>query len=154
MANETVKPLVASSKPVGQMSKEERARRYKELRERMGASRLKVVGKPGIHYFWGPHEDSGEMARLDMIGYSIVREPNAEQVLEGKVDPQIKAAGLRQDGTYVIGDVMLMQCPEELYEMILLDSEQRHQEMVQGAVTDFLVSAEQNGAPVIEVNKR
>lgn len=156
MSEQKQTPAVASSsvpKSLQSMTKEERAKRFAELRRRLGRSKLFVEGEEGIHYFWAPADDETEMARLDYVGYSLVKESNAKEVLAGKVEPKIKAAGLRADGTYKQGDVILMQCPQELYEFIMLDNEQRHQEMALGANADFLTSAEEKGVPIIEVNK-
>jgi hypothetical protein len=142
-----------SAVPSATLTAEERLKRYNELRSRLGRSRLEVVGLPGIHYFWGPRGDSNELDRLDLLGYKIVREPNAEAVLAGKAQPKIKAAGLRQDGTYVLGDVMLLECDEEIYEFLMLDNEQRSNSQVQAAKDNFLFEAEKVGAPTFEVDK-
>lgn len=130
-----------------------RKKRYAELRERLGKSKLEVIGLPGIHYFWALN-DSSEMARLDIQGYRIVREPNAEAVLAGKATPKVKASGLRQDGTYVVGDVILTEVEEEVYEFIQLDIAERHEQLVEGGKADFIMEAEKKGIPTFETTGR
>jgi hypothetical protein len=145
--------MIASSKPLGSLSKEERRARYAKYRAAAAKSRFEVKGPEGIHYFWAPKDDSSEMTRLDIIGYTIVREPKAAEVLAGKAEPVISASGLRQDGTYVIGDVILAQCPLETYEFALLDIEERHEAMLRAAKDNFLIEAEKSGVPTFEFSK-
>jgi hypothetical protein len=142
-----------SAVPSAQLTAEQRARRFEELRQRLGKPRLEVKGKPGRHYFWGPRGDSNELDRLDLAGYSIVREPNVKEVLAGRAKPQIQASGLREDGTYVLGDVMLLDCDEEVYEFILLENEQRSNSLQQSAKDNFTFEAEKQGVPTFEVDK-
>ena len=144
---------VESAKPIGTLSQEEKAKRYAELRARMGESKFKVVGKPGIHYFWAAKEDSNEMVRLELIGYSVVKEPNAADVLAGKKKPEIAAAGLRQDGTYSIGDVILTQCDQDVYDFCMLENEQKSEDAVRAAKESFKVEAEKSGVPTFEFSK-
>lgn len=139
--------------PTATLTAEERKRRYEELRSRLGRSRLEVKGEPGIHYFWAPKGDSNELDRLDLLGYTIVRCPNAEAVLAGKEEPKIKAAGLKSDGTYQLGDVILYQCPMEVYEYLMLDNEEKAAGLVRSAKDNFLIEAEKVGAPTFEVDK-
>lgn len=146
-----IQPL--SAQPSAALTEEQRQRRYSELRERMGKSRLEVVGKKGRHYFWGPRGDSNELDRLDLLGYKIVREPNVKDVLAGKAEPQIRAAGLREDGTYVLGDVILLECDEEVYEFLLLESEQKSNSQQAAAKDNFQFEAEKSGVPTFEVDK-
>jgi hypothetical protein len=71
----------------------------------------------------------------------------------GKAKPQIKAAGLREDGTYVLGDVILLDCDEETYEFLLMESEQRSNAQQSSAKDNFAFEAEKQGVPVFEVDK-
>jgi hypothetical protein len=146
-----IEPVSAQSSAA--LTEEQRQRRYSELRERMGRSRLEVSGKPGRHYFWASRGDSNELDRLDLLGYKIVREPNAKEILAGKAEPQIKAAGLREDGTYVLGDVILLDCDEEVYEFLLLESEQKSNSQQEAAKGNFVFEAEKQGVPTFEVDK-
>jgi hypothetical protein len=135
------------------LTEEQRRERYKELRSRIGRPRLEVVGDPTKHYFWGPRGDSNELDRLDLIGYRIVREPNVKNVLEGKAQPRVKAAGLREDGTYVLGDVILLECDMEVYEFLILENEQKSSLNQQAAKDNFVFESEKQGVPVFEVDK-
>jgi hypothetical protein len=144
---------VVSSPAVGHVDEVSKRARYEALRQKLGASRLTVVGHPGRHYFWGPLEDRNEQARLDSIGYTIVREPDAAAVLAGKAQPKIKANGLREDGTYCLGDVILMECSEETYEFIMLHNSERHEQMALGAQRDFRTEAERLAVPVFDKQK-
>jgi hypothetical protein len=142
-----------SAVPTARLTAEQRSRRYEELRKRLGKPRLEVVGDPSKHYFWAPRGDSNELDRLDLLGYSIVREPNAEAVLANAAQPKIRAAGLKIDGTYVLGDVILTECDIELYEFLLLESEQKSNNIQQSARDNFTFEAEKSGVPTFEVDK-
>jgi phage portal protein BeeE len=161
MATDIQQPLegskeikVQSSQTVGTpLTAAARKKRYNELRARLGESKLKVVGEKGKHYFFADKNDNGEMIRLESVGYAIVREPNAKKVLAGEMKPKIQASGLREDGTYVIGDVMLMECSDELYEFMQLDIEERHAALINSATEDFRSEAAKTGVPTFDVDK-
>jgi hypothetical protein len=142
-----------SAKPAAQLTAEERERRYKDLRQRMGKPRLEVRGEPGIHYLWASRSDANELDRLDLVGYTIVRCENAKEVLAGKAKPKIEAGGLREDGTYIQGDVFLMQVDEEIYEFIMLENERKSNNQQSSAKENFIYEAEQKGVPSFEVDK-
>jgi hypothetical protein len=146
-----VEPI--SAVPSATLTAEARNRRYAELRERIGRPRLEVHGITGRHYFWAPRGDSNELDRLDLLGYRIVRESNVKEVLTGKAEPKVKAAGLREDGTYVLGDVILVDCDQEVYEFLMMDAEQRSNQQQSSAKDNFTYEAEKSGVPVFEVDK-
>jgi hypothetical protein len=126
--------------------------RYEELRKKLGRSKLQVEGKPELHYFWADNvRDQGEVIRLTSIGYFIVREPKVVEVMAGKAKAEIVANGLKEDGTYVIGDVILMACPLEVYEFLELDVVQRHEDLARSAVETFEQEAQQQGTPTFRV---
>ena len=153
MSTSTV--TVASAKPLSQLSVEEKKKRWKELsRTARYADQTSVHGEPHMHYFWANKTDEPELIRLQTLGYTFVKEPNPADVLAGKAKAKITAAGLKEDGTYVRGDVILMQVPQEDYEFFLLDIEQRHEENMLSVKTEFLDSAAQAGAPTFEVSKK
>jgi hypothetical protein len=114
---------------------------------------LEVTGDPNLHYFWAPRGDSNELDRLDLIGYTVVRETNAKDVLAGKAQSKVKAAGLREDGTFVLGDVILMSCPMETYEFMMLENEEKSRALQMSAKDNFQFEAEKAGVPVFEVDK-
>lgn len=130
-----------------------RRKRYKELRARLGKSRLEVAGKKGRHYFWADRNDSKEMTNLELAGYSIVREPKPKEVLAGTSPAVIRANGLKSDGTYILGDVILMDCDMEVYEFILLSNEEKSRDQLQSAKDNFLIEAEREGVPTFEVDR-
>ena len=146
-----IEPISAT--PTAVLDAEARKKRYQDLRQRMGKSRLEVQGLPGRHYLWAHRGDSNELDRLDLLGFVITREPNVKDVLAGKTKPRIKAGGLREDGTYVQGDVILVDCPEEVYEFITLENEERANGLVSSAKDNFVFESEKQGVPTFEVDK-
>lgn len=156
MSTEVTHPTisVASAKPLLLLSPEEKKRRWREMSAKARfADQTLVIGLPEVHYFWANNTDDSELIRLQSMGYTIVKEPQPQEVLSGKVKPKITAAGLKEDGTYVRGDVILMQVPQEDYEFFLLDIEQRHEEGMNSVKTEFLDSAAQQGVPTFEIDR-
>jgi hypothetical protein len=150
MLQEKERIQIASAKPLSMLNTDEKRIRYAQLRRKMGRSRLQVDGDPNIHYFWAGLEDRHEMARLEGLGYTLVREPNAAEILAGNGTPKISANGLQADGTYVVGDVVLMQVDRETYEFIELANSERHDELASGAQRDFRAEAEKLAVPVFD----
>ncbi len=156
MSTTTVQPTVAvaSAKALKDMTVEEKKRRYLELRAKSRYADQSIVkGLPETHYFWAAKDDEPELIRLQSLGYTITREPDPQGVRSGKVKPKIIAAGLKEDGTYVRGDLILTQVPQEDYEFFLLDIEQRHEEGMRAVQTEFRDEAERQGAPTFEVSR-
>lgn len=146
---------VQSAKPLAKLSVEEKKERYRKLSQRARfADQSLVKGETHMHYFWANKFDDPELIRLEGLGYTIVKEPNVKEVLAGKAKAKIQAAGLKEDGTYVRGDLILMQIPQEDYEFFLLDIEQRHEEGMASVKTEFMDAAAQAGAPTFEVTGR
>lgn len=141
---------IVSSIPLEKLNREEKRKRYELLRSKMNRSRLAVEGDRNMHYFWAGFGDRNEMARLEGLGYSLVREPNARAVMNGEVKAKITANGLKEDGTYVVGDVILTQCSLETYEFLMLANSERHEELASGAQRDFRSEAEQLAVPVFD----
>jgi len=154
MTDPAIVPNVISAKPLAGLTTAERKKRFDELRQRLGSSRLEVKGKPELHYFWAHKSDDAELIRLQgSYDYFIVKEPNAKEVLAGKVKPEITASGLKLDGTYQIGDVILTACPIENYEFQLLNDDEKREQMKQAAKDTFRVEAEQQGIPTFEFDQ-
>ena len=147
-----IRPISAEPS-ASQLTVAARKKRYDELRQRMGRSRLAVDGVKGRHYLWAFKSDSNEMDKLDYLGYRIVREPNAKDVLVGKAEPKVRANGLREDGTYVLGDVILVDCDQEVYEFLMLDNEEKSNNQLKAAKDNFIFEAEKKGVPTFEVDK-
>lgn len=152
MSEPTVTILTEEQK--ARLTLEQKKERYRTLRAKLGKSRLLVSGVKGIHYLWADAGDKNEMARLDSIGYAVVREPNAKEVMAGKATAKIQANGLREDGTYQLGDVILVQCSDETYEFVQLDVHDRYEELRDGATRDFINEAERNAVPTFETSGR
>jgi hypothetical protein len=156
MTEPTKSPLVGTTeaalpKPLANMSREERKQRYQQFKKKLGRSRLEIKGaNPNLHYFWAPKDDDVEMVRLDYLGYHIVRCDNAKEILAGKAESKLQAAGLREDGTYTIGDVILMACPLEVYEFHMMDVEERSEAQIAAPIEQFRTAATQSGIPVFE----
>jgi hypothetical protein len=131
------------------MSKEERVKRYAELRGRMGRSKIAVTAPEGIHPFWASKDNEYEMARLDWLGFKIVRED-----MTGSKPKRFDAAGLRSDGTYVLGDVILMEIDSETYALQKEIELDQFQEMQDGIPREFASKASEAKAPVFEVNDK
>lgn len=148
------KPVLTNAPTLGQLTPAQRKQRYAQLRERMGKSKLKVEGEPGLHYFWAHKSDDAQIIEFESKEYWIVKEPNAKEVLAGKAKPKIVASGLREDGTYIVGDVILMACKLEVYEFLMLDQDEQMEQMKRAAVDDFRTEAESVGAPVFETTPK
>lgn len=147
----TPTPQAEKRTPLDKMSREERKQRYAQYQKKLGRSKLEVHGDPNIHYFWADKNDDGELVRLDFLEYFIVKEPKAKEVLAGTATPKVRAAGLREDGTYIIGDVILMGCPMEIYEFHMMDVEERSEAQIAASVEQFKSSAQQRGIPTFDV---
>lgn len=148
--------VVASQKSLRDMTSEEKVKRYRELRGklRQASDQSSVQGEPNVHYFWANKFNEPELLRLQGLGYTIIQEPKAAEVLASKAKPKIQAAGLKPDGTYTRGDVILMQIPQEEYDFFLLDIEQRHEEHMNNIVSEFQDEAEKVGAPTFTVDRK
>lgn len=145
---------VTSNKPIGVLTPDQRKKRVDDLRSRMGRSRLEVEGDPAMHYFWAPKDDSGELIRLEILGYRIVREPSPKEVLAGKVTPKIRANGLREDGTYIIGDTILTEVEKDVYEILMEEPTRLNDAMKAAATEDFKNEAAKQGVPTFETGRR
>lgn len=129
------------------LTPEEKSKRYAELRARMQVSKLTVKPPAGFTPYWARKDDTAEMARLDYLGFRIVKE------VEGKPN-RYTAQGRRADGTYVMGDVILMEIPTEDYQFYLQENSARAAQMSQAAKEKFLEDAEKSGAPTFVVKRK
>ena len=138
---------VKSAPTLGELKPDERKKRYDELRKAMRRSKIEVQGEVGKHYVWGDKTDDQELIRFDTLGYKIVREADPKH-------PKIKAAGLKEDGTYQIGDVILLECSQEVYEFLMLEMENEANSLVLNAKANFWAEAEAHGSPTFEVDEK
>lgn len=138
----TAKAPPVAPAPARQLSDEEKRTRYAELRQRIGRSRLKVDCPPGKTAYWARKEDAAELSRLEWLGFEIVHDnPTA---------PQYKASGLKADGTYCLGDVVLMSIDTDLYQMLLEENERKSHEAKSLAKDNFLERAAEAEVPTFE----
>lgn len=128
---------------LSEMSPEDRAKKYQEIRRRMSESRIAVRGQSHLKYYWARKDDTNELSRLEWIGYEIVREPDI-------LHPRISATGLKQDGTYVLGDVILMQIDKEISEFLDRENAKRAKDMAEGVKMTFATEAAKEGVPAFE----
>lgn len=135
---------VTSAPPAAKgLTPEERRQRYAELRARMGRSMTETTPPAGKAGYWARKDDVNEMGRLEYIGFTIVRDnPKA---------PVWKANGLKEDGTYIVGDVILMEIDADLYEFLLQENVERGRQMIEGAGESFKQEAERQGVPSFDV---
>lgn len=122
-------------------------KRHEELRARMAKSKLTVEAPAGYTAYWARKDDTAEMARLDYLGFRVVKE------VPGK-PPRYKAQGYREDCTYVMGDVILMEIRSEDYSFYRNENALRSASMSQAAQQKFREEAEKVGAPTFKVNRK
>lgn len=149
MANdhEQLKPQVTSAPPARkQLSEEERKALYAKLRDRMRKSRLEILHPQlGRSYYWARSKDETELSRLDMLGFRVVKsDPKT---------PKPVANGLHEDGTYQLGDVILMDIDSEIYEYYLQDNIARADALIHSSQESFREEAERQGVPTFEVSQ-
>lgn len=135
---------VESAPAKEELTAERRAELKRKLRERMSKSKLDAKGPEGWTGYWARKEDTAELARLDYLGFRIVRESK---------DRRWKAQGAREDGTYVMGDVILMEIRTEEYEIMMEEISDRSRNQSTAAKQTFIDSAEGVGAPTFKINR-
>jgi hypothetical protein len=136
---------VQSAKPISKLSDEERRQRYAELRERMGRSRLEVSGRPGKHYLWADINHREQIALLEALEYTTA-------IVDPK-HPDITAAGMREDGTFVVGDCILMEVDSDIFDFIMLDNDEKARSLIYDAKDQFKQKAREVGSPTFEFDK-
>lgn len=137
-----------SSVQAEQIEKERKAKLAKDLRARMSRSKLEVTAPKGWTAYWARKDDDAELGRLDYLGFRIVKESS---------DPtkqRYKAQGRRADGTYVMGDIILMEIPTEEWDMYQSMNDERAKGMPQAAKDRFREDAEKQGAPTFNINRK
>ena len=132
----------APSKP---LSPEEKRQRLADLRQRMGRSQLETTPPAGKVGYWAPKDDTHELGRLRYLGGAIVHD-NPEK-------PVWVANGHQLDGTYIIGDVILLEFDAEVYALIQEEYVLRHEQMVTNTRAVFTGQAEGQGVPAFDVGE-
>jgi hypothetical protein len=140
-------PITPASAPPAKtaLTLEERRQRYVDLRARMGRSMTEVTPPAGKAGYWARKDDANEMGRLEYIGFIIVHDDPKQ--------PIWKANGAKEDGTYIIGDVILMEIDAETYEFLLNENVERGRQMIEGASESFKSEAARQGVPTFDVSK-
>jgi hypothetical protein len=147
MPTEVMKPLIVSAPEMTTRSLVEKKAFYAKMKERMKNSPLKILTFPaGWHPYWARKNDESETARLDMLGFRVVRELD-------KTKPRYKANGLKEDGTYQMGDVILMECPEDEYQFYRDENAEKARQLADGAAAAFKSEATEQGVPTFEVDE-
>jgi hypothetical protein len=141
------KPEIVSAPKIIPEDPEARREWYRQMRERMGQSRFKVENIPaGYTIYWARKDDEIELSRLDSLGFKIVR--------DDPKNPRYKANGLREDGTYILGDVILMEIPTELWVFYEQDNLERARMLVEGVPKHFIEEAGKQKVPAFEVDEK
>jgi hypothetical protein len=144
--NEAITTVATPATPdTHKMTPEERLAFYTKMRKRMGTSALSVIPPKGFTAYWARKDDAKEMSRLDILGFSIVH--------DDPKNPKWQANGRKQDGTYQLGDVILMQIPTDEYQFFLAENDVRAKQLVEGARSTVQSEAEKAGVPTFEVHK-
>lgn len=142
----STKPIVPTSAPTTEpLTLEEKKKRFSELRKHMGRSQIEVVPPPGKSGYWAHVTDTREMGRLGWVGFKVVH--------DDPKNPSWRANGLKEDGTYIVGDVILMEIDTWLYEMLQQEYIDVNESQRKNAPRVFADEASKVGSPVFEVGK-
>lgn len=131
------------------LTPEERKRRYTEMRAKLGRSKIETKAPEGTTVIWAMKDNEYERARMDWLGFKVVVEdmkPGAKR--------RFSAAGLKEDGTYVLGDVILMEIDTETYllqKQIEIDD---FELLRQSIPEEFKSSAKKEEVPTFEVTDK
>ena len=143
MSTTPIKPVSAPKQEP--LTMEQKRQRFAELRQRMGRSQIEVTPPAGKSGYWAPLDDSREHGRLAWLGFNIVH--------DDPKSPAWKANGLKDDGTYIVGDVILMEIDSWIYEMLQQEYIDLSEAQRKNAKQTFKDEAERQGSPVFEVGK-
>jgi hypothetical protein len=134
-------PVVPGPKQDRQpLSDQEKRELFARLRDAQGRSRLKVDAPVGWVPLWARKNDPECISYCEYRGYSIVREDDPKH-------PRYKAPGLQSDGTYVISDVILMECRQEVFDAHQEYFADLARQQAEGAEEDTKQKLESAGAP-------
>jgi len=138
--------VISQPGPAKPLTYEERKHLLANVRHNMGRSRLAVKGSSDMHPYWARSTDMEEMSRLESLGFRVVVDDHKK--------PRYKASGLRQDGTYIVGDVIHMEVPNEVYDILEQENLKTARNLVASAKDTFKDEAERQGVPVFEVKPK
>ena len=138
--------IISQPGPAKPLTPDERKHLLANLRNNMGKSRLAVQGPSDMHPYWARSNDMEEMSRLESLGFRVVVEDHKHL--------RYKASGLRQDGTYIIGDVILMEVPKEVHDILVEENHKTSKNLVASAKETFKDEANRQGVPTFEVQTK
>jgi len=133
------------------LTPEEREKRYAELREKAARSRIHAVCRdPNIHVRWVRNEPN-DLSLHEWMEYKIAREPRPKAPKDQRrFDTAIPP---NDDGTYIIGDVILMECPRDALEFYLNEAYGLSEKMAGAAQKVFRHEAEKLDVPTFVRDK-
>lgn len=116
------------------------------VRERLKQSRLAVQGgDPNREYYWAATY-AEELSRYQALGWEVVK---------GDTGRKLKTrGGPREDGTHVIGDVILCSMPRIEFEAYLELNWENALAMAQGYQQEFIDKASEMGVPAFRTGGR
>jgi hypothetical protein len=132
-----------SAAPSTPLTLEQKRAQFALLRQRMGRSQIEVTPPAGKSGYWAPLDDTRELGRLDWLGFKIVH--------DNPKSPIWQANGAKEDGTYVVGDVILMEIDTWIYEMLQQEYIEINEAQRKNAPRNFQEEAERQGSPTFEV---
>ena len=111
------------------LTPEERALRYEELRRRQLNSRIFAEARnPAIAVRWVRKDDPNDIALHEWWGFIIAKEPNPKAPKDKRRFHT--AIPPREDGTYICGDVILMEIAKDDYDFYLNQNRATANEMI------------------------
>ena|SRR5215831_13665414 len=123
------------------LTPEERVARYEELRRRSAMSRIFAEARnPAIAVRWVRKDDPNDLALHEWWGFIIAKEPNPKAPKEKRRFNT--AIPPREDGTYVCGDVILMEIAKDDYDFYLNQNRAMANSMIDNGQKAFRDEAE------------
>lgn len=125
-----------SAPPAATQTPEARQALYKSIRERLRRSALEVKGRPGKAYFWGRKHDEVEMSRYTFLGFVVAQTDPRK--------PEIQAAGMKADGTFEVGDVILLEMDSLEYQALQDEYNARAHAQLREVPETFIAEVDQS----------
>jgi hypothetical protein len=132
------------------LTEEERAARYKELRERLAVSRIYVRPPAGIVCRWVRRDDANDISYHEWLGFVVAKDDPKEAKHKRRFQT---AVPIKEDGTYIVGDVILMEIDQDTYEFFLAERLRMANAAPAAAKTGFKEQAAQKQVPTFERNR-
>lgn len=143
---------VQSEAPVRKEMTPERLARYEELRKRQRMSRIFAECKDkSIAVRWVRKDDAVDISHHEWMGFRIAKEPNPTATPEERRFHT--AVPCQPDGTYVIGDVILMEILADDYEFFIEEGANRATALMNAGKSGFIGEAQKLNVPVLERDK-